>query len=51
MGLGTFLCADVQRDPLVALHNIVFVAGVANIIYMYNMLFVAGVVWRGVFLD
>jgi hypothetical protein len=29
MGLGTFLCADVEQDPLVALHNILFVAGVA----------------------
>ncbi len=29
MGLGTFLCADVEREPLAALHNIVFVVGQA----------------------
>jgi len=27
MGLGTFLCADVKEEPLVALHNIVYITG------------------------
>jgi hypothetical protein len=27
MGLGTFLCADFLQEPLVALHNMVLIAG------------------------
>jgi hypothetical protein len=27
MGLGTFLCADIQGQPLAALHNMVFIVG------------------------
>ncbi len=31
MGLGTFLCADFVMEPLVALHNMVFIAGLTSV--------------------